>query len=203
MARRVNVQEQRRRIARSAFRVLARDGLEGLSMRRVAKEAGCTIGLINHWFASKEDLVMAAWQETVDRENERLEHLDAPRKGAVDRILLHSLPVTPELRREEFVWQAFGALAVSNPAVRKAYLRHYEYARRLLAAALLADGSRDEDREETADLLIAAMDGVARMAAMDPARWPPARQRRSLLKLIRPHIGTARDRCLAVDRIDE
>ena len=38
--------EQRRRIVQCAFQVLARDGLESFAMRRVAQEAGCTIGLI-------------------------------------------------------------------------------------------------------------------------------------------------------------
>lgn len=194
MAKRVNVEEQRRRIARSAFRVLARDGLEGLSMRQVAKEAGCTIGLINHWFTSKDDLVMAAWRETVSRENERAERLRADGRRGADEMLLHALPVTPGLRREEFVWQAFGALAISNPAVRKAFTRQYDHARRVLSEALAPDGSPDERDEDVADLLIAATDGIAKIAALDPARWPPARQREALLELIGPHLEASRRR---------
>lgn len=192
MAKRVNVEEQRRRIAQSAFRVLARDGLEGLSLRQVAKEAGCTTGLISHWFTSKEDLVMAAWRETMRREHDRAERLRAEGRLQADVVLLHMLPTTPELRREELVWQAFGALAISNPAVRKAYNRQYDYARRTLSGLLAPDGSRDEEAEEIADLLVAATDGIAKMAALNPARWPPERQREALRRLIEPHLGASR-----------
>lgn len=192
MAKRVNAEEQRRRIVRSAFRVLARAGLDGLSMRQVAKEAGCTIGLINHWFTSKEDLVMAAWQEVVRHEHERAERLRAENRFQADELLLATLPTTPELRREELVWQAFAALAISNPAVRKAYTRHYQYARSVLSEALAPDGSPDERHQETADLLIAAIDGIAKIAALDPARWPPAKQRETLQRLIAPHLNAAR-----------
>ncbi|MDY0066338.1 MAG: TetR/AcrR family transcriptional regulator [Steroidobacteraceae bacterium] len=192
MAKRVNAEEQRHRIVRSAFRVLARDGLTGLSMRQVAKEAGCTIGLINHWFTSKEDLVMAAWREAVRRENERAEQLRAEGRFQADQLLLDTLPTTPELRRKELVWQSFAALAVSDPAIRKIHIRHYDYARGMLSEALARNRSPDDQDEEIADLLIAATDGIAKMAALDPARWPAARQREALRKLIEPHLGAPR-----------
>lgn len=191
MTRRANAAEQRCRIVRSAFRVLARDGLTGLSMRQVAKEAGCTIGLINHWFTSKDDLVMAAWEEAVRDQDEHVEQLRAGDRFRADEILLGALPTTLELRRRELVWLAFSAHAGSSPAVRKIYTRHYDYARRLLSEALAPDGSPSKQDEGLADLLIAATDGIAKMAALDPARWPAARQREALHTLIAPHLGTS------------
>ena len=161
-------------------------------MRKVAKEAGCTIGLINHWFTSKEDLVMAAWQAVVRYEHERAERLRTHDRLRADELLLATLPTTPDLRREELVWQSFAALAISNPAVRKAYTRHYQYARKILSEALSPDGSPDERHKEAADLLIAATDGIAKIAALDPARWPPARQREALRRLIEPHLDASR-----------
>ncbi|MBV6424713.1 MAG: HTH-type transcriptional regulator BetI [Steroidobacteraceae bacterium] len=192
MPKRVDAEEQRRRVVRSAFRVLARDGLEGLSMRRVAREAGCTIGLINHWFTSREDLVMAAWLEAVRHESQHADQLRAEGAFSAENVLLNTLPTTPDLRRKELVWQAFAALAVSNAAVRKVYNRHYAFARRLLSEALAADCLPAGQDEEIADLLIAATDGVAKMAALDPVRWTPTRQRVALRKLIEPHLSAAR-----------
>lgn len=171
--------------------MLARDGLEGLSMRRVAKDAGCTIGLINHWFASKEDLVMAAWQEAVRREDERAAQLRAEGRGQVEEILLGTLPTTPDLRRKELVWQAFSALAISKPAIRKIFTRHYDYARSYLSQLLSNNGAPTPADVEVADLLIVATDGIAKIAALDPARWPPERQRNALRKLIEPHLGAS------------
>lgn len=201
MPKRVNAEEQRSRIVRCAFRVLARDGLEGLSMRQVAREAGCTIGLINHWFTSKDDLIMAAWQEAVRHESERGDRLRAEGRYSAEEILLDTLPTTPETRRKELVWQAFAAHAISSPTVRKVYNRHYDYARRLLAGALAPDAQPGEQEEELADLLIAATDGIAKMAALDPDHWPAARQRKVLHRLIAPHLDVSRSAAGARKRV--
>ena len=74
MPRVADKQERRDQLVDAAFRVIARDGLAGTSMRAVAKEAGCTIGLINHWFASRDDLIEATFDRAIKME---LEHAAA------------------------------------------------------------------------------------------------------------------------------
>jgi AcrR family transcriptional regulator len=184
--KRANPDQQRRMIAESAYRVLARDGLERLSMRKVAADAGCTIGLINHWFSSKEALVMTAWHHAIDLEQQRGDALRNGDEFPIEAALLSSLPTTRELRDKELVWLAFRAMSVSNPNVRKAYARHYDYARRLFTAELVRRGFSKEQAAEKADLLLMAADGVVQAASLDPRRWPAARQRAALLTLIEP-----------------
>jgi AcrR family transcriptional regulator len=184
--KRANPEQQRRMIAESAYRVLARDGLEGFSMRNVAADAGCTIGLINHWFSSKEALVTTAWHRAIDLEQRRG---DALRKGdelPIEAALLSALPTTPELRHKELVWLAFRAMSVSNANVRKAYTRHYDYARGLFTDELVRRGFGRKEAAEKSDLLLVAIDGVAQHALMNPRRWPAAKQRAALLALIEP-----------------
>ena len=71
MPRVADKQERRDQVIEAAFRVIARDGLSGTSMRAVAKEAGCTIGLINHWFSSRDDLIEATFDQAITMEMER------------------------------------------------------------------------------------------------------------------------------------
>ena len=52
----------RERILRSALDLAGRNGLEGLTTRRVAQAAGVNLGLLHYYFASKEALVA----ETLD-----------------------------------------------------------------------------------------------------------------------------------------
>ena len=52
----------RGRILRSALDLAGRDGLEGLTTRRVAQAAGVNLGLLHYYFASKDALVA----ETLD-----------------------------------------------------------------------------------------------------------------------------------------
>jgi len=47
-------------ILRSAIEVLNREGIEALTTRRVAKEAGVNLGLLHYYFESKEALVREA-----------------------------------------------------------------------------------------------------------------------------------------------
>ena len=50
--------------AEAAIRLVARDGLEGLTMRAVAAESGLSYGSLFHYFDSKDDLLMHAIRHT-------------------------------------------------------------------------------------------------------------------------------------------
>ena len=56
------VDRERRRgdLARAAARVVARIGLEGVTIQAVAAEAGCSAGSIAHYFRTKDDLLVHA-----------------------------------------------------------------------------------------------------------------------------------------------
>ncbi len=45
-----------------ASRLIADKGLEALTTRALAKELGCSIGVLSHYFNSKEEIVLAAFQ---------------------------------------------------------------------------------------------------------------------------------------------
>ncbi len=54
--------DRRRALIEAALRSLARDGQEGLSIRRIAAEAGVSVGLINHHFPSRVALVAEVYR---------------------------------------------------------------------------------------------------------------------------------------------
>lgn len=192
MAPRPGKDEQRRRIVLSAFEVLANEGLQAFAMRRVAQQAGCTIGLINHWFSSKEDLIMAAWKEAGERETARTAALLVSGEHDVLGVLEASLPIDEARRQEALVWVAFHALAVSQPSVRTATLRRYALARRVIGDLLAAGSPRSARDEQAADAMLAAMEGITIMAARDPVRWPARRQRLALRTLLEPLLAAHR-----------
>ena len=51
---------QRVKFAEAAMRLIARLGLEGVTMRAVAAEAGLSYGSLFHYFDSKDELLMHA-----------------------------------------------------------------------------------------------------------------------------------------------
>jgi AcrR family transcriptional regulator len=51
----------RARILEAALRLFAREGYEATTLRAIAAEAGCSLGLAYRYFAAKEDLVLALY----------------------------------------------------------------------------------------------------------------------------------------------
>ncbi len=175
---------QRQRIVRSALAVLARVGFEGLSMRTVARESGCTIGLINHWFSSKEDLISEAWREAALRINRISREADG--QGTSLRRLQQFLAVSPLQRRDQAVWLAFNAMTQGNRERRALQAQYYEEGRAYLVRQLKAAGTSTARASELAPAIMAALDGILYSAGIEPKFWSAARQRRTLAMLIGP-----------------
>ena len=55
---------QRVKFAEAAMRLIARHGLDGLTMRAVAAEAGLSYGSLFHYFNSTDELLMHAVRHT-------------------------------------------------------------------------------------------------------------------------------------------
>ena len=175
---------QRQRIVRSALDVLSRAGVEGLSMRTIARESGCTIGLINHWFSSKQDLLTAAWQEAALRTNRMSQRAEAQPMSL--RRLQRFLATSPVQRREQAVWLAFNAMTIGNRHLHGLQAQYYEEGRAILAGLLKAAGASTARARQLAPAIMAAMDGILYSAGIEPKFWSADRQRRALSMLIGP-----------------
>jgi AcrR family transcriptional regulator len=62
----VSAEERRRQLTEAAVRVVRRDGVRGLTTRKVAEEAGAPLASIHYAFGTKEDLVEAAIRTVID-----------------------------------------------------------------------------------------------------------------------------------------
>ena len=60
MAKIVDHDEKRREIQQVTARLIAREGLEAVTTRRIAQESGCSLGILSHYFANKNEIVVAA-----------------------------------------------------------------------------------------------------------------------------------------------
>lgn len=84
----VNVEEQRRRIASAAWRLVAAQGLDAVSLRSAATEAGVSMGQVQHYFASKNDLLYAAVQHSYLLLEQRIESRLAATQGTPRDLVL-------------------------------------------------------------------------------------------------------------------
>lgn len=137
----VDCEQRRTEITRALWVVISERGIEGVTYQEVAKAAGISVGRVQHYFASKDDLIRAGCQAIVDRASslftQRVQHLDPWQSLA--ELLTEPLPRTESFRRGAGVWYAYLARAVFDPGI----------------GAIIADASRGTV-EEAASLLRAA-----------------------------------------------
>jgi TetR/AcrR family fatty acid metabolism transcriptional regulator len=103
---RSNAQEEKRRLLLdAAVRVFARKGYHASRVGDIAEEAGVAHGLLYHYFASKEDVLLAVfretWRELIATIRSVEEASDPPREQLrkVAEILLRSWRRDPDLVR--------------------------------------------------------------------------------------------------------
>ena len=183
----VDHDERRERIAEAAWRVIEREGPDGANLRRIAREAGYTTGVVTHYFRDKRDLMAFAFGLVVERSTSRM--AGAAAEAGAEGALAQLLPLDEERRRETTVWLALMGASLSDPDLAAELRRRYRRAREatlpMFREALVEAQAGDPD--DVADELLAAVDGITVDALTDPERFPPEKQmallRRALARL--------------------
>ena len=65
--REVNIESRRRRILEAARSLIARGGMQALSMRKLAAEAGLAVATLYNLYGSRDDILFALIQDGIDR----------------------------------------------------------------------------------------------------------------------------------------
>jgi AcrR family transcriptional regulator len=172
----VDHEERREELGAAVWRVASRDGLEAVTIRGVAAEAGWSTGALHHYFADKEELLLFAFQTVADRVGRRVETARETAGAPLELargLLAIGLPLDDERRDETRVWFAFLGLALTRPPLARAQRLAYQAWRRLVTYALREaqeQGDVDEavDVEREAAGLVALVDGLAVQASFDP-----------------------------------
>lgn len=71
------------RILDAAMLVMSSEGVDALSIRRLSKELGCSVGAVYRYFASKDAIVVGCQARVIDALREDLAGATARRDGAV------------------------------------------------------------------------------------------------------------------------
>jgi TetR/AcrR family transcriptional repressor of bet genes len=123
MPRLADHDERRAQITSAARRVIARDGLGAATFQSVAAEAGISVRLVQYYFGTKRQFLLATHQAVVadagTRFTRRLSALGAdPGPHEVIRaILTELLPTDADRRRDTVVLNSFHAAALTDPDV--------------------------------------------------------------------------------------
>jgi AcrR family transcriptional regulator len=179
----VDHEERRADIVAAAGRLIARHGLEAATVRAIAAEAGCSTGVLDHYFTDKDDLLLQALSASHRRISSRFARVARGRRGlaAVRALLADNLPTDASRRDETRLEVQFWARSLGDPALLEVQRREMAGFRRALGRHLdeaVADGevAAGVAADDALDRLLAFLDGVSVRAVLEPARLPAARQ---------------------------
>ena len=180
---------RRAELVDAAWRVIAAEGLEAATMRRIAEAAGCTTGRVTHYFDSKDDMLVAALREVHRRAGQRMiRHVGGADIAAVLlEVILDALPMDPDRQLEWKVWLAFWGRAAADERLRQEQHRRYAEWRGLLGKLIRRARPRGTaaDRRTAVDLIAGAIDGLGIQATLEPASFTDARLRRAASAIVR------------------
>lgn len=172
MPKRVDHQERRQQIADAVCRLLGREGLGAVSLRQVAAEAGVSMGRVQHYFATKDEMLLFAFRTVGERVQRRIGAAAAaveqpPTVRALLRtMLLEMLPLGAQSRFEAPVWVATLGKAVVAPEVAAPLREDAHRFTDFVAAQIAAARGDDDDGDDRAtarrdaQALLALVDGL-------------------------------------------
>ncbi|WP_408612265.1 TetR/AcrR family transcriptional regulator [Glycomyces dulcitolivorans] len=160
---------------------MALKGIEHLTIRAVAAEAGCTTGLVMHRFPGRRALLVHARDLLHARTRARVERLEAEAptpRAALRAVLAQGMALTEDSSQEALVWVGFLAAAVGDEELAALHRRNNR-AWRDRVARLVRESAPGLDGPEVDTAVLAltgATEGAAQLASVDPDSYSAATQ---------------------------
>jgi AcrR family transcriptional regulator len=119
----VNHDERRMELVDATWRIIARQGLEGATMREIAMEAGFANGALKPYFPTKDTLLEFAFSHVFNRTNQRIAEAIPGQTGlaALRAFCLEVLPLDEERINEARIVIPFWQKAVNDPQKARIY----------------------------------------------------------------------------------
>lgn len=126
MPKQVDHDQRRVQIAEALQRLTSRAGLEGVSLRQVAAEAGMSMGSVQHYFKTKDEMLLFALEHRHRLRSERITAKVLAEGPPTPRTILRAclveiLPRDPDSESDYLIGVAYFIRAVADPAMAKVF----------------------------------------------------------------------------------
>ncbi|MFF2143737.1 TetR/AcrR family transcriptional regulator [Kitasatospora sp. NPDC058190] len=123
MPKLVDHEERRAHIIDALLRSAASNGLHSVTMRSAAIEADISVRLVQYYFDTKEQLLLAAMTRLATRMGERVQRrvratgADTDPRGIIEAVLLEAVPTDEESRAFHLIYTEYAVLSVTDPTL--------------------------------------------------------------------------------------
>ena len=165
---------RRAAIVRATIRCLARDGYSGLTMKKVARDAGVSQGILHYYFADKRAILVAALEAVAAAQSRGPKDPRARLLALIEACLRLAV----EERAFWIVFVEFWGEMMHDRQLRETNAVLYERTRRLIGAVVVqgvrAGTFRRTDPLRAAAVILGLVDGVSLQLTFDPAAFSVA-----------------------------
>lgn len=197
--RREQPEIRREMLIEAAMRSLSRDGIQGLTIDRICREAGVSRGLINHYFDGKDGLLIELYRDSLYASVRRritrvFETATEDSDPATHLLAIVNATFAPEFftRRSLQVWLALWGEIARNAELRTVHRDLYGGYRRQIADAVsrIAEArGADVDAEQLALSFVALVDGLWLEWCLDETAVDPPAARAATMAMLEAHLG--------------
>lgn len=208
--RRESPEKRREALIQAAIRCLGEGGMSAFRVERICAEANVSLGLINHYFPSKTDLLIAVYRAAFYDDINKIisQARDTNHAANHDKRADAGLPSPAGARLCEVVeamvdpaylkpatltvWLALWGEIVANPQLKqehKLLYRQFLLACAGLIQAVATERAREVDAMVVARNLIALIDGLFLERALDSRALTHADLRRAAYGWLEFHLG--------------
>ena len=126
MPKQVDHDERRRQLTEAMLRIASTRGLQAVSMREVAAEAGVSLRVVQYYFTDKQTLLNSGLTELAGRLDRRVKARAAAAggnlsaRGLFDVVLGAILPADEQSRLDQLAWTAYYTAALTDPTLAAA-----------------------------------------------------------------------------------
>ena len=166
---------RREQIVHATIRCLAREGYAGLTMKKVAREAAVSQGILHYYFASKRAILIGALDVVMGDLDRRVAALSEGARDARGRfraVIRGCLGLAEDSREFWVVFVEFWGEMLHDRRLRDVNAEVYTRTRRLIGR-LIAEGVtrgrfRSVDPARAAAVVLGLVDGISLQLTFDP-----------------------------------
>ncbi len=198
--RTLRVSDRRAQVLYATARVISERGAERTRLVDVARAAEVSVGLIQHYFESRDALMAAAFEFCTDRWIADWEQTAATEANPVRRLLALLRMASFEMEGwhevQWRIWIEFWSLCDRDPAFRAQYAGIYDRFREPFSNSIrdgIASGhfKPRSTPDDVVDRLTAAIEGMRVRALIEPERMSRDRMFELLVDAAAVELGTA------------
>lgn len=164
------------------------EGVENASIRSIAQRGGLSVGVLTHYFKTKDELVVFTFRWLAEHTFARLERLREVHLAGLPRLQAAMDAHLPQAREPAALalWMSLWGRALRTPAFAREHRDYYRRWRKYIEQCL-RDAIRARqvparlDVAQATDLLVATVDGLWLAMTLEPRRFS-RRQRQQLLE---------------------